>query len=458
MADSTYSEQTRFAFRPGVTCVTTSTGAVLLDPPRSEKLTGLSAGQLHALKALNLGGTTLLDMAPAAQSEEVGALIDRLATGGWLTVTVRDGSRDLYSVVPFGQPAPRPEPHPVRPLAMSKFAVLHRDSQGFVLEHPLGWCDLRIHDTALLTLLDGPAGNNYGVTAAVASRFIRDLLWGGMLVSTSGEEDTFEKVGWSAPDLWFHRRSTLGQRTVAWEHFGPTRWAKGRFSPLAARRKNYPGDPIALVAPDLTAKRAEDPTLTTVLEDRVSTRNFDDARPLTVNQLSELLYRTVRTRGTNPVPGGDDLLSRPYPSSGGIYELEAYPVVRNVVGLQPAMYHYDSFDHALRPVATADSRPVSQLVKAASATLAGGAEPQVLIVFAARAGRIMWAYEQICYATILKDVGVVMQTIYLAATAMGLGACAQGYSDTAAFIAATGGDELQECSVGSIVIGSSVRN
>ncbi|MGV7852500.1 nitroreductase family protein, partial [Mycobacterium kansasii] len=51
-------------------------------------------------------------------------------------------------------------------------------------------------------------------------------------------------------------------------------------------------------------------------------------------------------------------------------------------------------------------------------------------------------------------VGVLMQTIYLVATAMGLGACAQGFGDTAAFVAATGVDELQECNVGSIIIGS----
>ena len=50
-----------------------------------------------------------------------------------------------------------------------------------------------------------------------------------------------------------------------------------------------------------------------------------------------------------------------------------------------------------------------------------------------------------------------MQTIYLAATAMGLGACAQGFSDTAAFVTATGVDELQECSVGSIIVGSRAR-
>lgn len=77
-----------------------------------------------------------------------------------------------------------------------------------------------------------------------------------------------------------------------------------------------------------------------------------------------------------------------------------------------------------------------------------------MLVIAARGGRVMWTYEQIAYATILKNVGVLMQTIYLAATAMGLGVCAQGFSDTAAFTAATGVDERQECSVGSIIVGS----
>ena len=66
----------------------------------------------------------------------------------------------------------------------------------------------------------------------------------------------------------------------------------------------------------------------------------------------------------------------------------------------------------------------------------------------------MWSYEQVAYANILKHVGVLMQTVYLAATAMHLGVVAQGFSDTSAFAAATGLDELEECNVGSIIIGS----
>lgn len=460
MADATYPDQTTFAFRSGVTCVTTTAQAVLLNPPRREKLAGLTADQLHALKTLNLGPATLLELSTPAHRNDVVALIDRLTDGGWLTVAIREGGKDLYSLLPIGQPAPRPAslrtPSAATPPELSKFAVLHRDSEGFILEHPLSWCDVRIHDSRLLALLDRPVADGSDLPPAVPAQFIDDLHWCGILVPIGSEGARFETLSWSAPDLWFHRRSTLGDRTVTWEHFGPTKWAKGRFPQPPARRTNYPGEPIALPVPDLEAKRTQDPSLTTVLEDRVTTRTFDDNYPITVEQLSELLYRTARTRRTQPITEGEELVSRPYPSGGGIYELELYPVARNVAGLEPGMYQYDSFDHALHSVASADSPAVSQLIKPASATLTGGAEPQVLIVMAARAGRIMWTYEQISYATILKDVGVLMQTIYLAATAMGLGACAQGFGDTAAFVAATGADELQECSVGSIIVGSPV--
>ncbi|MCV7057111.1 SagB family peptide dehydrogenase [Mycolicibacterium gilvum] len=448
-----YPDETTLALASGVTCVTTPAGAVLLNPPRSERLTRLTAGQLQALKTLNDGGATVAELFRSENASDMGALLDRLIAGGWLTVTVREEEKPLYSIQPFGQPAPRPTAPP-QSVVMSKFAVLHRNSEGFILEHALAWCDLCIYDPRLLVLLDGPSTRVSDLPLAVTSQFLEDLRWCGILAAYGDEDSRFETVSWSAPDVWFHRRSTLGERIVTWEHFGPTKWAKDRFPQPRARRANYSGESIILPVPDLTVKRSQDPSLMAVIEDRVSTRSFDDGDPISVEQLAELLYRTARTRSVQPVGEGEELLSRPYPSGGGLYELELYPVVRNVAGLEPGMYHYDSFDHVLRPVAAADSRAVLQLLKPASATLAGGAEPQVLVVMAARTGRVMWTYEQVSYAIILKNVGVLMQTIYLAATAMGLGACAQGFSDTAAFVAATGVDELQECSVGSIVVGS----
>ncbi|MFF0542522.1 SagB family peptide dehydrogenase [Nocardia thailandica] len=451
----TYPEQTRFALRTGVTCLTTPAGAVLLNPPQKEKLTGLAAGQLQALKTLNKGPATVAEMTAAAQGADVAGLMDRLTDGGWLAVTVRDGGRDLYTVRPFAQPAPRPSAPPSWSATLSKFAVLHRDTEGFVLEHPRSWCDLRIHDPRLLSLLDGPGAADSTLPVDVKSQFFDDLQWCGFLVPDADAEDrAFTTRSWSLPDLWFHRRSTLGERVVTWDHFGPTKWAKGEFPQPPARKPDYPGEPVALPVPDLDAARAADPSLTAVLEDRVSVRAFDDAHPITLAQLGELLYRTARTRGTRSEHPNEELVSRPFPSGGSVYELEVYPVVRNVAGLAPGMYHYDSFDHVLRPVAGADSPAVAKLVKSTSATLSEGAEPQVLLVLAARSGRIMWTYEQVAYSVILKHVGVLTQTVYLAGTAMGLGACAQGFVDTAAFVAAAGVDELEECAVGSIILGS----
>ncbi|MDP7707266.1 SagB family peptide dehydrogenase [Mycobacterium sp. TY815] len=458
MFASRYPGHTRFAFRSGVTCLTTGAGAVLLKPPHSEKLARLTPQQTKALKYLNAGPgsvTELAEGAAPADTRGIEALIDHLATRGYLTVTVCDEGTDLYSIVPFGQPPARPAPMPDGSV-MSKFSVLHSDSDGLVLENPLGWCDVRIHQPRLLPLLGGRASDCPDLPATVAAQFVDDLRWAGVLVGPEEETSSFEALSWAAPDLWFHRRSTLGQRTLTWDDFGPTKWAKGRFAQPPGRRRAYPGEPVALPVPDLAARRSQDPPLAAVIEDRVTTRSFDDERPITAAQLGELLYRTARTRATQAVDAGEELLSRPYPSGGGLYELEVYPVVRSVAGLEPGVYHYDSFDHALHRVAAADAPATSQLIRPAAATLSGGAEPQVLLVIAARGGRLMWTYEQIAYATILKNVGVLMQTIYLAATAMGLGVCAQGFSDTAAFTAATGVDERQECSVGSIIVGSRI--
>ncbi|AKP58026.1 SagB family peptide dehydrogenase [Mycobacteroides abscessus] len=451
----TYPAGTRFSLRDGATCLVTAAGGILLNPPRNEKLTGLTGQQRRALKTLNSGPATLAELVADADSDDIEALVTRLLNGGWLSVSVRDEGRELYAIEGFGVPGPQAAGAAPATLHLSKFSVLHRDTRGYVLENPLGWCDIRIQDLRLLPLLDGPGQTDAGVPEELVARFLADLRWGGFLVTDSSDEShEFSSISWSAPDLWFHRRSTLGERTVTWDHFGPTKWAKGKFPQPAARRRDYPGSPVSLPAPDLAALRAGDPTLTTVIEDRISVRAFDDADPITVEQLSELLYRTARTRAISSPDDGEELLSRPYPSGGSVYELELYPVVRHVAGLAAGMYHYDSFEHVLRPVADADSVAVKQLLKTTSATLEGGAEPQVLLVMAARAGRVMWTYEQVAYSAILKHVGVLMQTIYLAATAMGLGACAQGFGDTAAFTAAAAVPELQECSVGSMVLGT----
>ena len=206
---------------------------------------------------------------------------------------------------------------------------------------------------------------------------------------------------------------------------------------------------VELYRPDLAALRRDDPTLTAVLEDRRSVRVHDDDAPLTVAQLGEFLFRTARVR---------DQAHRPYPSGGASYELEIYPVVRNVAGLAPGLYHYDPAGHRLETVPAADQAALMALSELARAASLMTAPPQVTFVIAARPGRVMWKYQSMAYALTLKHVGVLYQVMYLVATAMGLAACGLGGGDSDAFAKAAGLGYLDETSVGEFILGSSRRD
>ena len=98
-----YSDDTRFTFRSGVTCLITPAGAVLLSPPHSQKLPHLTAARLQALRTLNAGPATVLELTDPAERSDVDGLIGDLVAGGWLSVTVRDGGNDLYCIQQIGR-------------------------------------------------------------------------------------------------------------------------------------------------------------------------------------------------------------------------------------------------------------------------------------------------------------------------------------------------------------------
>jgi SagB-type dehydrogenase family enzyme len=98
---------------------------------------------------------------------------------------------------------------------------------------------------------------------------------------------------------------------------------------------------------------------------------------------------------------------------------------------------------------------VAQLVRHAGiAAGIAGETVQVLLIFAARFQRVAWKYETLAYALILKDIGVLMQSMYLAATAMGLAPCAVGLGNSDLFAQAAGVDYYAETSVGEFLLGS----
>ncbi|MFW0783155.1 SagB family peptide dehydrogenase [Gordonia sp. CPCC 206044] len=446
--------QTSYALSPGARCLIGGGGVAVLLPAK-QRLDGLSPAQVDVLRRLNAGPVSFVETIDS----ETQALLHTLVDAGVVSITVSLDGRDLYTLRPFRRPpAARPDPD-TGPVEISRFTIVRKHGDDVVAEHPRSWSDIVVHDPAVLGVVTGlGAAHVDALPTWVVERLHADLYWTGHAISPGAERSDFATRSWSPHELWFHRRTTVGDRAAAFADFGPTRWADGEFEPLPARRDTVAGEVIALPAPDLDELQRDDLPLVTVVEARTSVRDFDDADPMSIAQLGELLYRCGRTRSVRTVDANravpEELPSRPYPSGGSLYELEIYPVIRNVEGVAPGMYHYDSYDHALRLVAPYDDPAVQRLIAPASLTLADGQRPQVMLAIAARVGRIMWTYEQMPYAVILKHVGVLTQTLYLTATAMGLGGVAQGYGDTAAFAEATGADELVEANVGTFVVGT----
>ncbi|MEV6008397.1 SagB family peptide dehydrogenase [Streptomyces sp. NPDC051976] len=287
-------------------------------------------------------------------------------------------------------------------------------------------------------------------------------------VGDPGEEDTAGQSGppsgrdpelWDFHDLLFHSRSRAGRHDYpSGALFAHPELPQVPAVPGTGPREEGPG--IDLPVPDWADVVARDATFTEVLEGRRSVRAYGDT-PVTLDQLGELLYRAARVRSVIPAdpqyPSAYDVVDRPYPAGGSTGELEIYLSVTACVGLEPGVYRYDAAAHRLRPrhwSSAADESAFRELVTSAWRATNRAVEPQVLFTITSRFGRLSWKYSQIAYALTLKHVGVLYQTLYLVATAMGLGPCGLGSGDTDAAARALGLDWTAESSVGEFLIGS----
>ncbi|NBB82130.1 MAG: SagB/ThcOx family dehydrogenase, partial [Alphaproteobacteria bacterium] len=265
---------------------------------------------------------------------------------------------------------------------------------------------------------------------------------------------TLEEAGplswWEFHDLLFHSRSRNGRFDAP---YGGTYHRKGRDAPPAFLSPPPEAAPIPLPEPDAERLTATDPPFAAVMEARRSVRDYGDAR-LTIDQLGELLWRAARIR-QRLATGSDDMdySFRPHPGGGAIHELTLYPVVGACDGLERGVYQYDPEAHVLRrmPVAEAD---LDHMLEVAWITGDRKSRPQVQFSITARAERMQWKYQSMVYAVILKNVGALYQTLYLAATAMGLAPTALGGGDSDRFARATGLDYYAESLVGEFLVGA----
>jgi SagB-type dehydrogenase family enzyme len=195
----------------------------------------------------------------------------------------------------------------------------------------------------------------------------------------------------------------------------------------------------------------------TLLRRRHSARSFDDRRPIALAELAQLIdiARVSRQWESKADFEGGPTVSyapRPYPSGGASYALELYLAVNACEGLARGFYHYDAGAHALTAI---DVRPqdLQSLLTGAAGAMGTAAPPQILITIAARFGRVSWKYSSLAYSLVLKESGVLMQTLYLMATDLGLGGCAVGSMNIDLFARMTGIEFHVEGPVGQFALG-----
>jgi SagB-type dehydrogenase family enzyme len=407
--------------------------------------------------------------------KEIDVLVRRLARHGLLEYRLSRDDEDQVVIEPqAGDYWPQtPTLGDADVLVLSRFAYLRRRGNEMVLESPRAGALFKICDPKIASAIailatpqqikqlrrkDGfPGVELLALLVDCQILFKIDAAGDSGLRSTEGNHDL---VLWDFHDLLFHTRSTEGRHA---NPLGGLYQYADVMPPLPAVRPRWPGKKIDLRKLSAAPSEPISP-VAKLLRERHSTRSFDDQRPITLAELSRFLDNTARvlskwkSRADVGSPGPlVEYAVRPYPSAGASYALELYLAVDKCEGLVRGFYHYDAGGHALVPIG-ARTQELDALLTGAELAMGAPAAPQVLITIAARFGRVSWKYGSIAYALILKDVGVLLQTLYLMATDMGLGGCAIGSTNIDLFAKMTGIEFHVEGPVGQFAIGRGAKS
>jgi SagB-type dehydrogenase family enzyme len=345
---------------------------------------------------------------------------------------------------------------------LCRFAFMRRVAMTMILESPRCVSQLVLHDMRMLTAIGrlaqpvsitdaeaifhflGPAATVF-MQIAIREKFITSESEGDAQPASSGA-----LAGWDFHDLLFHARSRDGRHA---NRYGASYPGFGRWNPPPVRKELVGCPTIQFPVAKPTKPRTD---FDDVLARRRSVRTYAP-HALTLTELGVFLNSSARVQVMCGI--GDPVSLRPAPSAGARHPLEVYVVANRVMGLESAVYHYDPVDHVLRKIADRNHEMTILLRDAARyADRSPAWEAQAIIVMTARVQRASWKYESVAYANILKDVGALMQTMYLVATSQQLAPCALGGGDSDLFARLCNVNYFEETAVGEFLIGTADLN
>ena len=164
------------------------------------------------------------------------------------------------------------------------------------------------------------------------------------------------------------------------------------------------------------------PSLLEVLRSRRSTRRFSPQR-LSLLELAFLLWAT---QGVTAHPGPAVTL-RTVPSAGARHAFETYVYCRRVEGIEEGIWRYLPLEHRLLLEFAGDG--LGDAIAAACLGQRFVAQGAATFFWSVLPARMEWRYGPAAHRVLPLDAGHVCQNLYLAAEAIGAGACAVGAYD-----------------------------
>ena len=187
-----------------------------------------------------------------------------------------------------------------------------------------------------------------------------------------------------------------------------------------------------------------------VLLQRRTVRLYDPAESLTLDELSSLLYFTYGAHGAAQLTPGVVGLRKTSPSGGAMHPIEVFPLILQVQNVPPGIYHYSVERHALSLLRAVSLEEGRQLAASFTSGQSYYATAHALFILTARFFRTYWKYRksQKAYKVIHLDAGHLSQTLYMMATALGLGAFFTGAVNDIEIETALGLDGIEHGVVG----------
>lgn len=219
------------------------------------------------------------------------------------------------------------------------------------------------------------------------------------------------------------------------------------------KRTFYKTYPRFLQIP-LRVKRAN-ANLEEIQSKRESCRKFDRTSSLSFEVLSSILYFSSGLRvkdSAHPLlPFYNGQIKRMHESGGALYPIEVYVVVRNVVGLDQGVYHYNVLDNTLEMVL---NEPVEEMiVSALPNTVEWTRDASAYVLLTSIPCRQEIKYGSSAYPFSLKEAGAVGHALALHATKFDVGLCEIGAFDERILSQAIDLDSSEELMLSFIAIG-----